>query len=152
MCIPKSINILNELIEVNNDIIEGYQNAVLETEENEIKDLFFQFIETSKIHKQELCSEIKKLGGKPFDETIATGKFLRVWIDIKSVLSRKNRRDILKLCEYGCEVASDMYKEALRKNMLVIEAEQKDLIFAQYNTINSDLEYLVNLQKPLLNY
>jgi uncharacterized protein (TIGR02284 family) len=43
----KTIDVLNTLITINNDRIEGYETAAKETEEHELKTVFAQFSATS---------------------------------------------------------------------------------------------------------
>jgi len=61
----KSIGILNKLIEINNDRIEGYETASKETEENDLKHLFAGFITNSQRCKQDLTQQVLDLGGNP---------------------------------------------------------------------------------------
>ena len=109
----KSIDVLNKLIENNNDRIEGYETASKETEENDLKILFAGFITTSQKCKQELVKQVLDLGGKPEEGTRTTGKFFRVWMDVKAALTKKDRKTILKSCEYGEDVAIETYEKAL---------------------------------------
>jgi uncharacterized protein (TIGR02284 family) len=71
----KSIEVLNTLITINNDRIEGYETATKETEEQDLKTLFGQFISTSRKCKQELVSEVTRLGGEVAEGTMTSGKF-----------------------------------------------------------------------------
>jgi hypothetical protein len=43
----KSIDVLNKLIEINNDRIEGYQTASDETKESDLKELFSKLSNTA---------------------------------------------------------------------------------------------------------
>jgi len=43
----KTIDVLNTLIQINNDRIEGYETASKETEEHDLKTMFAQFTKTS---------------------------------------------------------------------------------------------------------
>ena len=73
----KTVDVLNKLVEINNDRIEGYDTALKETDETDLQSIFRQFIETSRRCKQELTAEITKLGGKPEEGTKTSGKFFR---------------------------------------------------------------------------
>jgi len=109
----KSIDILNSLIEINNDRIEGYETASKETEETDLKTLFAEFINTSQSCKHELVQQVLNLEGTPEEGTRITGKFFRVWMDVKAALTNKDRKAILTSCEYGEDVAVDTYEKAL---------------------------------------
>ncbi len=144
----KSINVLNELIEINNDRIEGYETASKETEENELKTLFAGFIATSEKCKHELVQQVLKLEGTPEEGTRITGKFFRVWMDVKAALTNKDRKAILNSCEYGEDVADETYRKALADSgdispitYEMIEA-QHILIKADHQRINILLEHL----------
>ena len=71
----KTIEVLNTLITINNDRIEGYETAAKETEEQDLKTLFAQFSSTSQRCKLELNNEVNKLGGTPAEGTLTTGKY-----------------------------------------------------------------------------
>ena len=76
-------------------------------EEKDLKDMFTSFAQNSKKCKQELVSEINKLGGTATDGTTVSGKFFRGWMDMKSALIGKDRKAILESCEYGEEQADE---------------------------------------------
>ena len=71
----KTIDVLNSLIEINNDRIEGYETASKETEEDDLQELFSRMMKTSTKCKQELTQEVERLGGTPIEGTRITGKF-----------------------------------------------------------------------------
>lgn len=132
----KSINTLNNLLEINNDRIEGYNRAVKETDDTELKTLFTQFSETSFECKQQLTIEIKKLGGTPIQGTRTTGKLYRAWMDIKAALTNKDQKAILNSCEYGEDVAVKNYEDALKDHPL--GSALYGLIYNQYVMIKAE--------------
>ncbi len=146
----KSIDVLNTLVEINNDRIEGYETASKETEEQDLKSMFSQFIQTSQKCKAELVSEIHKLGGKPTEGTRTTGKFFRVWMDVKAALTGKDRKAILTSCEYGEDIAVDTYNKALRNNLEDITAEQQVMLNKQHGLIKSEHDKVKNLRDHLV--
>ncbi|MBG6111152.1 uncharacterized protein (TIGR02284 family) [Flavobacterium sp. CG_23.5] len=131
----KTISLLNNLIEINNDRIEGYKTATDETDESDLKALFTQFKQTSEKCKSELTSEVHRLGAEPVEGTRVTGKFFRVWMDVKAALTGKDRKAILNSCEYGEGVAQDNYEDTLKD-------ASTDLSFEQQNMLKSQLEVL----------
>jgi len=134
----KTIEVLNSLIEINNDRIEGYQTAAKETKELDLKALFGQFARTSEKCRSELVNEVHKLGGTPTEGTKTTGKLYRAWMDVKSALTGQDRKAILSSCEYGEDVAVDTYKKALKDYSEYLTAEQNSMIGAQQASIKSD--------------
>ncbi len=134
----KTIEVLNTLITINNDRIEGYETASKETDEQDLKTLFAKFSSTSQKCNQELISEVNKLGGTPSEATRMSGKFFRVWMDVKSALTGKNRKVILGSCEYGEDVAKDTYKKALENDLENLNADQQSMIKAQHTLLVTD--------------
>lgn len=139
----KSIDILNSLIQINNDRIEGYETASKEADETDLKTLFSHFAETSLKCKAELVAEVKRLGGKPTEGTTTSGKFYRVWMDIKSAITGSDRKAIVNSCEYGEDVAVQTYNDALSHSedltpeQLVMIKEQHSAIKANHNKIKN---------------
>ena len=144
-----SIDVLNTLIIINNDRIEGYETASKETEEADLKDLFHQFILTSQKCKAELVREVQSLGGTPDEGTRTTGKFFRVWMDVKAMFTGNDRVAILNSCEYGEDVAGDTYRDALANHEDDLSADQKFMILAQQTLLKADLIKVKSLRERL---
>ncbi|WP_240723501.1 ferritin-like domain-containing protein [Flavobacterium sp. GT3P67] len=137
---------LNTLIEINNDRIEGYETASEETEEKDLKTLFSQLMKTSQKCKTELVNEVQKLGGTPIEGTRTTGKFFRVWMDVKAALTGKDRKAILNSCEFGEDVAVATYVKVLKNDIEDITSEHQDLLKAQYALIKADHDKVKGLR------
>jgi len=134
----KTIEVLNTLITINNDRIEGYETAAKETEEQDLKTLFAQFSSTSQKCKTELENEVSRLGGTPAEGTMNSGKIYRIWMDVKAALTGKDRKAILDSCEYGEDIAKDTYKKALENDLQSLNAEQQVMIKAQHTLLVAD--------------
>lgn len=147
----KAIEVLNSLITINNDRIEGYETALKETEEHDLKTLFAQFISTSRKCKQELVMEVNKLGGEVAEGTKTSGKFFRVWMDVKAALTGKDRKAILNSCEFGEERAQDAYDKALEDDFEHLSAEQQAMINAQESLLEADHYYIKELRDALVD-
>lgn len=106
----KTIGLLNNLIIVNNDRIEGYEMAIEETEENDLKLLFSQFIQTSVKCKSELLSEVRRLEAEAFISDRRKASFFTTWTEVKLALNSKNRKVILDACEEGENVVKKIMK------------------------------------------
>ncbi len=146
----EKIDVLNTLVEINNDRIEGYVTASSETDEHELKTLFAQFARTSNKCKNELESEIIKLGGKPTESTKTTGKFFRVWMDVKTALTGKDRKTILNLCEFGEDQALKTYEKALKDDVEDLNTPLKMLITSQYELIKADHNLVKSMRDTLV--
>lgn len=134
----KTIDVLNTLIQINNDRIEGYETATKETEEQDLKSLFGELTQTSLQCNNELSHEVTKLGGTPTDSTKTTGKFFRVYMDVKAALTGKDRKAILNSCEYGEDVALETYEKVLSDDAEDLTAELKGIIKTQHTLLKAD--------------
>lgn len=137
----ETVEALNSLIEINNDRIEGYQRASDETTEIEMKRFFADLSATSRKCKAELSNEVVKLGGTPTDATRTSGKFFRMWMDIKATLTGKDTKAILNSCEFGEDAAVEAYKEVLDSpadlptSLVKLVENQYELIIGDHNRV-----------------
>jgi uncharacterized protein (TIGR02284 family) len=138
MEIDKTIDVLNKLVEINNDRIEGYQTASKETVDSGLITLFMQFVQISEKCNQELSSEIFRLGGTPTEETKISGKVYRTWMDIKSSINGHDRIALLKSCEFGEENAVETYENVLKDDLEYLNEEQLTMVSSQFALIKAD--------------
>jgi uncharacterized protein (TIGR02284 family) len=146
----KTLDVLNSLIIINNDRIEGYETASKETNENDLKTMFASFIQTSQNCKQELLTEVFKLGGDEVEGTKLSGKFFRVWMDVKAALTGKDRKAILNSCEYGEDQAVETYNNALENNLENISPEQLIMVNTQRNLIKAVHDKVKSMRDALV--
>lgn len=147
----KSIDVLNTLVTINNDRIEGYETASEATEEQDLKDLFSRFITTSQECRHELVSEINAMGGEPSESTKTSGKFFRAWMDVKAALTGNDRKAILNSCDRGEEEAQDTYDGVLEDDLQHLNAKQQSMIFSQKSTLKTDQEHIRSLRGALVD-
>jgi uncharacterized protein (TIGR02284 family) len=133
-----AVETLNKLVEINNDRIEGYETASKETDEQELKNVFSHLAQTSHNCNQELTSEIHLLGGTPTEGTRTSGKFFRVWMDVKAALAGNDRKAILSSCEYGEDHAIETYENVLEDDLEHLSFEQQAIVRSQYLLIKAD--------------
>jgi uncharacterized protein (TIGR02284 family) len=109
------VGVLNDLVRINNDRIEGYERAANETKDSDVdmKAIFNEMSSQSRKYVTELTAEVGRLGGDPASDTTISGKIYRVWMDLKAAISGKDRESILGSCEYGEDVAQRAYEAAL---------------------------------------
>ena len=147
----KTIEVLNTLITINNDRIEGYETAAKETEEQDLKTLFAQFSSTSQKCKSELITEVSNLGGTAAEGTLISGKFFRVWMDVKAALTGKDRKAILNSCEFGEDAAKDIYEKALENDLENLNAYQQTMIKKQLTLLVADCDKVKVMRDLALN-
>jgi uncharacterized protein (TIGR02284 family) len=128
----KSIGVINDLIQINNDRIVGYEKAIdeLKDEDADLKTLFHRYTQDSKQFVTELTHEVTRLGGEPSDSTTNSGKVYRVWMDLKAAITGKDRKTILDNCEFGEDAAQKAYDMALNSDA-DLEAPLRELVIKQ---------------------
>lgn len=124
--------ILNDLIQINNDRVTGYQKAMeeLAAQDSDLKSLFSQMIIQSNRHKAALVQEVQVLGVNAETGTTTSGKIYRAWMDVKAMFTGHDRETVLNNCEFGEDAAQKAYKtaletEGLAANLRSIISEQK---------------------------
>lgn len=132
----KAAKLLNQLVEINNDRIEGYERATSETEDSDLESLFTQMASTSRQLKIELSSQVRNCGAEPTNGTTVSGKFYRAWMDVKAAMTGKDRKAILSSCEYGEDVALKTYEEVMKSEDL--PADLRSLITSQHAILQSE--------------
>lgn len=112
--------VLNDLVQINNDRIEGYQRALKDLKDNEgdLKELFTTLIGDSHRFKVELGTEIQVLGQGIDNSTSTSGKIHRTWLDVKAAFTAHDTHDILEECEFGEDAIVKAYREALEEDSL----------------------------------
>ena len=145
----KTIGVLNTLITINNDRIEGYETAAKDVEEQDLKTLFTYFSSTSTICKRELLQEVSRLGGTAAEGTLTAGKLHRVWMDVKAAITGKDRKAILNSCEFGEDIAKDTYEKALENDTENLSAEQQTMIKGQHTLLKADHDKIKSMRDLL---
>jgi uncharacterized protein (TIGR02284 family) len=147
----ESIDILNNLIVLNNDRIDGYEAAYSETYKEELRDLFKKLQQTSHECKSELESEVKRLGATPEEGTMILGKLHRGWMDIKAAITGSDSDAILNSCEYGEQAIIKAYEDALEEDADDITYEQKAMLSQQLFMLKNDYEKVQLMQDLMVN-
>lgn len=131
----KNTEVLNDLIRINNDRVDGYEKAADEAKDidADLKALFHKFASDSKQYAAELRQTVVSLGGDPAEDTTVSGKVYRVWMDLKAFVTGKDRTAILASCEYGEDAAQKAYNAALEEDDLT--SEVRELVVRQKTTL-----------------
>jgi uncharacterized protein (TIGR02284 family) len=128
--------VLNDLLRINHDRIEGYETAIKETKDSDVdlKALFRKMIEESNKYAAELTKEVIRRGGDPAEGTTNSGKVYRVWMDVKAALTGHGRKTVLENCEFGEDAAQKAYDLALKSDA-EMTAEVRQLITNQKSAL-----------------
>jgi uncharacterized protein (TIGR02284 family) len=136
--------VLNDLIKINNERVEGYTRARNESSDNATNggSIFEKMIEQSRNYITDLTRVFAKYGGAVADGTIAMGKVYKTWMDMQVSFSAQERNNILHACAYCEDAAQRAYKVALEEHELGEEARsliamQKNSLLDSYDLIKS---------------
>jgi uncharacterized protein (TIGR02284 family) len=134
----ETIEVLNDLLQINNDRITGYEKAIRETksEDEDLKILYATMIAESHHNKIALATEVQALGAEIGQGTTTSGKIYRAWMDVKAVFTGHNRHTILSNCEAGEDAAQLAYHNALEHEAL--PAYIRDLLVNQEEALRSN--------------
>jgi len=122
----KTSEVLNDLIQINNDRVAGYEKAANETniKDVDLRSLFSELAADSRRYANEL-SRYVNITSESAQGTTTRGKIYRVWMDVKATFSGKDRKAILASCEFGEDAAQKAYDSALASDAdLLIEVRQ----------------------------
>jgi uncharacterized protein (TIGR02284 family) len=140
----ETIEVLNDLIQINNDRITGYEKAIRETkaEDEDLKILFATMIAESHRNKIALATEVQTMGADVENGTTTSGKIYRAWMDVKAVFTGHDRHTILANCEAGEDAAKKAYRTALEHEALPayireLLVQQEGALLASHDEIKS---------------
>src|SRR5665647_1039774 len=128
----KSMEVLNDLIEINNGRVTGYEKAAEEAQkpDTDLQAIFYSMANDSREYAAELTKEINKLGGNLARGSTNKGEIYQVWMDIKATFSGHNRQSVLESCEFGENAAQMAYTTAIASDA-EIDARIKKIITNQ---------------------
>lgn len=139
----KVVSEINEVFEVLNERISGYEKAMENVKSPEYKSLFQQYAQQSRSFEEEL---------RPFSDknpeevgTRMKGDAWRFWMDIKGAMASDNDEAMLKASIGGEEAAIDKYEEVLQDTELPINLRSR--LSEQLTEIRSAHGNLVRLKE-----
>lgn len=128
----RTAEVLEDLVKINNDRIEGYQKAGKQTDDGDLKTLFDSMLAESKQFTVELNKYLRNLGVERERDSTLAGKIYRTWMDVKVSFGGDSRHSILASCEFGEDAAQRSYREALQQD---IPDDLKEMISRQQRTL-----------------
>lgn len=132
-----TVQVLNDLIEINNDRADGFDKAAKDlSEENiDLKAVFEKLAAGSRSNVTELAGLIGQNGGSPDQGNTILGSLHRAWIDIKASFGGDGRHSILEECERGEDAIKKAYRDALQENDL--GESVRSVLLSQQEGINA---------------
>jgi len=135
--LERQAEVLNDLVLINNDRVEGYQKAQeeLKPEDNDLMVLFQDRIEQSRMFHTELVGEVARLGEEIATGTKASGKIYRAWMDVNAFFGGSDRKVVLDNCEIGEGAALRAYDSALEEEALT--PDQAAMVLRHHSEIKA---------------
>jgi len=133
----KTAEVLNDLIRINNDRIEGYEKAADKTEPKDVdlQVIFRQMSAESRSYVNDLRRYVSGTGKEVgTDDTTLRGKIYRTWMDVKATFTGKDRKALLASCEFGEDAAQKAYDSALSSDA-ELSADVRQLIMDQKSSL-----------------
>ena len=128
---------IRTLIQVNNDRIRGYEAAMNESNEADLKSNFFRFIQSSRRIKSQLIHVLVKSGGSPVQENKLTG-FNGMLVKLKAAIRRRDRLSIFLYWENVEDLVAEMYERILKNECCDLSADHAGIIGSQLSVLEAD--------------
>jgi len=144
----KTAEVLNDLVRINNDRIEGYNKAAdeLESKDFDLQAIFRQMSAESRSYVNDLGKYlVHSDDSRDTDDTTLKGKIYRAWMDVKATFTGKDRKAILASCEYGEDAAQKAYESALSSDA-ELSAEIRQLIMDQKTSLKRSHDSIKKLR------
>ncbi|PZF74612.1 PA2169 family four-helix-bundle protein [Taibaiella soli] len=138
--------VLNDLLLINNDRIQGYQKAKDQLTDPKDSDLAMTFDEMAAQSRKNV-TELQPYvhtDAAANNETTNAGKLYRTWMGVKATFAGDDRKSMLEACEYGEDKAQDAYRNALAEDGLSSEA--RELVTKQKQELKSSHDRIRNMR------
>ncbi len=139
--------VLNDLIKINYDRIEGYRKAADESKTYDISlhTLFMGMADESRLNVSALTNHVRQMGGEAESGSTTMGKIYRTWMDVKAAFTGKDRKSILASCEFGEDHAQKAYETALATDA-DIDPDTRQLIMSQKEKLKASHDVIKKLR------
>lgn len=143
--VKETIEVLNDLVQINNDRIVAYEKAIRQTktEDTDLKILYASMVAEGHRMKIALATEVQALGAEIEQGTTTSGRIYRTWMDVKAIFTGHNRHTILANCMAGEEAIQRAYQMALGHDL---PAYIRELLTRQQDTLLASLEEIASLR------
>ncbi|MDV7697955.1 PA2169 family four-helix-bundle protein [Chryseobacterium soli] len=142
----KTVSVLNDLLNITNDRIEGFskvEDKVWDTH-SALKNDYDQMVSQSQVMKTDLIRLINQKGGQADNTTSTAGALHRAWIDVKNAFAGDKDESTLENVVFGEKGAIDAYQDALDSGDLCPESAR--LVSDQLHHLKSSYSKFENLE------
>ncbi|SDH87040.1 conserved hypothetical protein [Chryseobacterium taeanense] len=141
-------SVLNDLLHITNDRIEGFSKVEGKVWENypDVKSEYARLSSLSKVMKNELINLIQDDGETPEDSTSVAGALHRTWIDIKNSFTLGNKEEsTIENVIFGEKAAIDAYQNAIDSGKL--SPESLDIVSEHLKNIKDSYHQFENMSR-----
>jgi len=119
----QATGVLNDLIEINNDRVAGFEKAIadIKDENIDLKEVFQRYAAQSRRNSEELAALVGDADEVETGNSVS-GTLHRAWIDVKSLFGGSDRASILSEAERGEDAIKKAYQDALTSEDLPADA------------------------------
>lgn len=143
----KTVEVLNDLLQITNDRLEGFKNVdtkMISSYSGLRKEYDHQIVQSNKM-RTELSDLVKERGGDPNDTTTIAGGLHRTWIDVKNSISFNRDEATLENVLFGESAAIKAYENALDSGDLCPESSK--VVKDQLHELKSSYDKFNSLEK-----
>jgi uncharacterized protein (TIGR02284 family) len=138
---------LNELIQVNNSRVEGYENALEKCKEDneDLQRIFSENIMEAREHVEMLKNKMIHFEAELPEHGAVSHKITSIFKDLKWMFTSKDREAILETCSGFETEAIKAYEEVLSSD-IEMGAETRQSLISQKEHIQKELEQINSLR------
>jgi len=111
-----TIDQLHELIQTNEDSVQGYADAAEHLKEGDLSTIFYRLSQQRALFREELKDCVRQLGGDDEKTTKVTHQLSRLWMNFKSGLNGSDTIKIIDDCKKADIGAVKNYEEVINSN------------------------------------
>lgn len=136
---------LDELLHFVNDRIAGYQRAVEESEDVQLRGYYKQLVSQSQQFATDLNTYLTREGGEREESTTLKGKLYRAFMEAQAAVTGHSEKSLLAFNLHGETWALKAYKEALADQTLT--GAMRQAVERQYHLSQQTFERLEKLEE-----
>jgi len=126
------LNKLYELIQTNEDSVEGFKDAADHLKEGELSTVFYRLSQQRALFREELKTCVRDLGGDDSPNADLKHSFQRLWMNFKSGLNGSDTKKIIEDTKKAENGAIQNYENALKET---IPQNIKEILLNQHQLI-----------------
>ena len=131
-----TVDVLTDILKLHNDRIQGYEMAIDDTEDADLKALFSHYADQSRQLSNDLTASIERAGGTPPEGTTFLGQLHKGWMELKAAITSRDRAAVLASCEQGEDAIKAAYEKAIEPDSVVLMSVRTTL-HQQYDDIKN---------------